>query len=640
VPALNIEFINDDARFFSKVEDDLEREILGALGKKDLSGISNDVFMHLSPLRHNLLNWYTFNNDCNILEIGAGLGALTGYLCGVAKNVIAVEKKNSRAQIIKKRFSSFQNLTVESTNIFDLAIINKFDYIIITDIFAYARKYIKTDNAHVTLLKKAKDLLNQDGKILLAVENKLGLKYFSGAPETHSHKFFVGLNNFDGYDIIRTFSKSELLEICNLAGFNHINFYYPYPDHLFPLEIYTDESAVTFGSRYTDNDIDVERFSFFDEQNIYALLEKEKVATTFANSFLLEISLQPEKAKTQYHHFKLDQELSRRYLPKYRQNFFYPVDVVLFGDKISSNLQGHNGRSDIYISEEILLAKFKQYIKLKESDVGDISTLNSLKYDIDSYINSRIKKCEDLYNIETLFWFGVGSLVTGIFRKNSDLDIRFIYKCKGEKVAAIHDIVGYGFDFWAWDITDVLLFLQNGGKDVLSSEHARGSLDYCAGIFSMLGNEISGQYNSSYDKATDHLVKLFSKKICIEYFINLAQNIYLKREQSHILSYYEYLNCIEYLLACEHILENGLPGDIHICKLSKKYLDESMLYLLNELIAAYRDSASKHAQKKDIPLFNDFISNKLSELTAKSRAIEDDTSNVLENINELKQIFC
>jgi hypothetical protein len=312
------------------------------------------------------------------------------------------------------------------------------------------------------LLEKAKKLLLQDGKILLAVENKLGIKYFSGAPETYSHKFFIGLNNFHGYDIIRTFSKSELIELCNLAGFFYINFYYPYPDHVFPLEIYTDESPISFGSIYADNDIDTERFSFFDEQKLLALLEKEKSAKIFSNSFLLEISLLPEKIKTSYCHFELTDELVWRYLPKYKQKFFHPIDVILSGDKIKSEYKCYNKYSNNYINEEIMLEKVKRYINLKISDSHDINEIISLKHDIDSCINARIKQCEDFYEIEALFWFASGSIIMGTYRENSDMDIKFIYRCKKKKVSGIHDIIGYGLDFWGWDIEDIFLFLIFG----------------------------------------------------------------------------------------------------------------------------------------------------------------------------------
>ncbi|MBP3700400.1 MAG: hypothetical protein J6I64_00780, partial [Lachnospiraceae bacterium] len=39
------------------------------------------ILYHLSDVRHNVLEWYDFDPEANLLEIGAGCGAITGLLC-------------------------------------------------------------------------------------------------------------------------------------------------------------------------------------------------------------------------------------------------------------------------------------------------------------------------------------------------------------------------------------------------------------------------------------------------------------------------------------------------------------------------------------------------------------------------------
>ena len=39
------------------------------------------VFYHLTPIRKNILNWYPFKEQSSVLEIGAGMGAITELLC-------------------------------------------------------------------------------------------------------------------------------------------------------------------------------------------------------------------------------------------------------------------------------------------------------------------------------------------------------------------------------------------------------------------------------------------------------------------------------------------------------------------------------------------------------------------------------
>jgi hypothetical protein len=175
---------------------------------------------------------------------------------------------------------------------------------------------------------------------------------------------------------------------------------------------------------------------------------------------------------------------------------------------------------------------------------------------------------------------------------------------------------------------------------VISVEHARAGLDYYFGFFNILGNEISGQYNSLYDKSKNEIIKLFSKKTCVEYFINLVQNIYVKLEIDLKLSLADYLNCLVYLFACEHILEGGLPGDIHISKLSKKYLNADLSYLLNDIIIKYRKTSSKKSQEDNILEFNNYICNKLLELNDKCKKLKEDESDVIIIINQLRKILC
>ena len=43
-----------------------------------------------SSVRWNILNWYPFKKDADVLEVGAGMGALTGLLCEKAKSVVSV----------------------------------------------------------------------------------------------------------------------------------------------------------------------------------------------------------------------------------------------------------------------------------------------------------------------------------------------------------------------------------------------------------------------------------------------------------------------------------------------------------------------------------------------------------------------
>ncbi len=58
------------------------------------------VFYHITPIRKNIVNWYPFQENSEVLEIGAGMGAITGILCDKAKHVTSVELSKQRASAI------------------------------------------------------------------------------------------------------------------------------------------------------------------------------------------------------------------------------------------------------------------------------------------------------------------------------------------------------------------------------------------------------------------------------------------------------------------------------------------------------------------------------------------------------------
>lgn len=300
---LNTEFMDDTIGFQSKFEDELELAVSLALekGTDYTEGIENkEVYEQLSEDRHEVLRWYPFRADARILEIGAGMGALTGVLAEKAKEVICLEKKKSRCHILEKRFRDCVKVHVYHANYADFVPEKAFDYVVLHDITGYAKKYFRDESAHVGFFSKLKSFLNPSGVLLVLTENRLGLKYFSGAFEEYSGKFFTGLNNFDGYNYIKTFTHNELLDMGRHAGFKHCRFYYPYPDLSFPVQIYTDEilEKMYYGAHEAPYAKD--RFVFFDEQRMFVTLHKEGVIHKFVNSFIAEFSMEEQEQSVFY----------------------------------------------------------------------------------------------------------------------------------------------------------------------------------------------------------------------------------------------------------------------------------------------------------------------------------------------------
>ena len=259
------------------------------------------VVYHLSPLRHNILNWYPFREGCSILEIGAGCGALTGLLARRAGKLVSVELTKIRANIAFERNRDQDNLEVIVGDINRLKFSEKFDYIICNGVLEYAGLMIRGNdqNPGFELLRLMRGWLKDDGILLLAIENRLGLKYFAGSKEDHVGKAYAGIDGYKETRSIRTYSREELRALCEKAGLVHQKWYFPFPDYKFPMEIFTDSSVNDRLPGVHDVPLDADQVHVFDEECVYADLMEQQAMQSMSNSFLVEASASELPAASQ-----------------------------------------------------------------------------------------------------------------------------------------------------------------------------------------------------------------------------------------------------------------------------------------------------------------------------------------------------
>jgi phosphorylcholine metabolism protein LicD/precorrin-6B methylase 2 len=250
------------------------------------------VFYHLSELRTGIISWFNFKPDAKVLEIGAGFGAITGTLCKKCRHVTVTEKSLFRAESIAKRYERFDNLDIYAGNFEDTQLKQKYDYIVLIGFLENLGGGTSDKKIYAEYLRKIKDMLNSDGKILLAVENRFGLRYFCGATEPHTNRAFDGINGYPKGTSGCSFSKQELEEILELAGLKDVKFYYPLPDYKLTQLVYTDsylpeknlkERLIPY---YLRNDTLVA-----SENELYDDIVKNNVFPFFSNSYFVECSL-------------------------------------------------------------------------------------------------------------------------------------------------------------------------------------------------------------------------------------------------------------------------------------------------------------------------------------------------------------
>ncbi len=272
------------------VEDDL---LALALSGKDLEDVvRNDdrwpVLYHFHPRRRNLLEWFPFKKGSSLLEIGAGCGALTGMFCEKADRVTAVELSERRAKIIAARYPKAGNLTIIAGRFEDVPVGERYDCVTLIGVLEYAGRYARSTDPYSDLLRRAREHLKEDGTLILAIENKLGLKYWAGAPEDHSGKLFQGLEGYPDERGFRTFGRQELEGLLKDSGFNETEFMYPHPDYKMPDRIFSDRFLPRPGEMGKGSpSYDQERFALFDEGLACDSILSNNAFPLMANSFLV-----------------------------------------------------------------------------------------------------------------------------------------------------------------------------------------------------------------------------------------------------------------------------------------------------------------------------------------------------------------
>lgn len=246
------------------------------------------LLYHLSPIRENLLEWYDFGKGKSLLEIGAGCGAITGLFCRKCDRVVAIDLSKRRSTINAWRNKNADNLEFVIGNFEDIQIDEKFDYVTLIGVLEYSIYYIKSNNPFVDMLKRARSYLKPGGTLIIAIENKYGIKYWAGAREDHTGNLADGLMGYQGVDRVRTFSKEGLETLIAEAGLASPEFFYPLPDYKLPMEIYSQKYLPkTYPIIGNTPNYDRDRYSYFDEEIVMNELIRDGKFEMFANSYLV-----------------------------------------------------------------------------------------------------------------------------------------------------------------------------------------------------------------------------------------------------------------------------------------------------------------------------------------------------------------
>ena len=252
---------------------------------------------HFSSLRHNLLRHFPFSINDDILELGAGCGAITRQLGETRAAVTAVEGSYKRAKCASVRCRDLSNVTVYCSDFRNIVFDKKYDIVTLLGVLEYAPLFFDSTNPLRECLRLARKALKSNGKLIVAIENQLGLKYFCGSPEDHVGQQFFGLEDMYTKSSVKTVGRKELEKTLSKIGFSSIEFLYPFPDYKLPVYLFTEKAFECEGfspeeiiRQLESRDYSGRYKKLINEMFLWPVVGRNGLIPDLANSFLIVAS--------------------------------------------------------------------------------------------------------------------------------------------------------------------------------------------------------------------------------------------------------------------------------------------------------------------------------------------------------------
>jgi SAM-dependent methyltransferase len=295
---------------------------------QDRSTFSNEFVQHMndwpseyhfSRKRHLVLRPFSIKKGDRVLELGSGCGSITRYLAEIGAEVTTVEGEEARARVAVKRCEGFPNVRFIVDNFLSLDLKEKFDWVLMIGVLEYSQKYAKSSDRQHEYLDIARKHLAADGTLVIAIENKIGIKYLNGAGEDHNGKRYYGPQDLYRDDDITTWGKAEIREKISNAGFKNIKFFAAFPDYKLPKVIFSEDIDKNRHFRAEELLHYVKSLDYrgknervFDESLVLGSFRKNGIMTEVANSFVIACSVEnldhPYDQNLLAHYFSVDRK--------------------------------------------------------------------------------------------------------------------------------------------------------------------------------------------------------------------------------------------------------------------------------------------------------------------------------------------
>ena len=295
-------FLKDHRHFGYSDGDRTERYVLEVIRHvKDISSGSRELEAHIRDWptlyhfsRERVLAYQSLNISpaAKVLEVGSGCGSITRLLGERAGAVLALEGSPRRALITRERTRDLQTVKVLCASFQDVVFREKFDLVVCNGVLEYAPLFVTHDEPHRHMIEQLSALVSPGGSLIVAIENQLGLRYFSSGKEEHTSVMFDGL---EGYATRkrspRTFGWKELHGLLS-ASFHSVETLLPLPDYKLPTAIIRAEltdlvNCAELFANTTRHDFGSYVRPKMHERLVWHELQRNGLLREFANSFFM-----------------------------------------------------------------------------------------------------------------------------------------------------------------------------------------------------------------------------------------------------------------------------------------------------------------------------------------------------------------
>ena len=298
VSASGVRLLRDVGSTYRDGAEEVALQIVSAA--KDRSAASDEMVRaavgwaqryHFDPARANIVRCLDLPPTARVLEIGAGCGAVTRYLGERCAAVDALEPVQARAEVARVRTADLPHVDVVVGMLADVPAQPTYDVVVVIGVLEYVADGAADLAPYKGFLDDVAARLVDGGTLVLAIENRLGVKYVVGAPEDHTNRVFDSIEGYPRGGRARTFSRRELEELVAGSGLQPVT-RVAFPDYKIPRAVFGELPATTRSllhriPEFPSPDWRAQRPRLADERSVWRTLVDAGLDREFGNSFLV-----------------------------------------------------------------------------------------------------------------------------------------------------------------------------------------------------------------------------------------------------------------------------------------------------------------------------------------------------------------